>query len=90
MVYDAVWLALAVAAGHRACRLMAPHRGSERGTVGPVRPRAAGPAPQDRDLVPEDQDLRVLRGITLGQEHQPAEHPDHGQVDETNKHERRA
>lgn len=34
---------------------------------------------QDRDLVPQDQDLRVLDGIAPRQERQPAEHPDHEQ-----------
>ena len=49
---------------------------------------AAGLAPQHRDLVPEDQDLDVFDGITLRQQYEPAEHPDHEQVDETDKHER--
>jgi hypothetical protein len=39
-----------------------PGQGSEHGTVSPVRPPAAGLTPQDRDLVPEDQDLDVLDG----------------------------
>jgi hypothetical protein len=37
-------------------------------------------ARQDRDLVPEHQDLRILGGIAPRQEQQPAEHPDHQQV----------
>jgi hypothetical protein len=65
-----------------------PGQGSEHGTVSPVRPRADDLTPQHRDLVPQDQDLDVLDGITARQQYQPAEHPDHEQVDETDKHER--
>jgi hypothetical protein len=67
-----------------------PGQRGEHGTVSPVRPRARGLTSQHRDLMPEDQDLRVLSGVTARQEHQPAEHPDHEQVDETDKHGRRA
>jgi hypothetical protein len=45
-----------------------PGQGSEHGTVSPVRLRAGDLAPQDRDLVPEDQDLDVLDGITARQQ----------------------
>jgi len=45
-------------------------------------------APRHRDLMPQDQDPGVLDGITARQQYQPAEHPDHEQVDETDKHER--
>ena len=38
-------------------------------------PHAAAPRPR-----PQDQDLRVLGGVTARQEHQPTEHPDHGQA----------
>jgi hypothetical protein len=65
-----------------------PRQGSEHGTVSPARPRAGDLAPQHRDLVPEDQDLDILDSITPRQQYQPAEHPDHEQVDETDKHER--
>ena len=67
-----------------------PRQGGHHGTVSPVRPRAGGLPPQDRDLMPEHQDLRILAGVTSRQEHQPAEHPDHEQVDETDEHQRRA
>jgi hypothetical protein len=60
-----------------------PGQGGEDSTVSPVRSRA-------RDLPPQHEDLRVLGGVTTRQEHQPAEHPDHEQVDEANEHERRA
>ena len=55
-----------------------PGQGGEHGTVSPVQPRAADLTPQHRDLMPEHQ------------EHQPAEHPDHEEVSETDQHERRA
>ncbi len=42
------------------------------------------------DLMTQYEDLRILRGVTACQEHQPAEHSDHGQVGEADEHERRA
>jgi hypothetical protein len=45
---------------------------------------------QDRDLVPEHQDLRILGGVIPRQKHQPAECPDDEQVREADEHERRA
>ncbi len=63
-----------------------PGQGSEHGAVSPVRPRTRDLTPQHRDLVPQDQDLRVLGGITPGQERQPAERTDQGQVDKTEQH----
>jgi len=47
-------------------------------------------AAQDCDLVPENQDLRVLTGTAPRKERQPAEHPDHKQIDKADEHERRA
>ena len=35
-----------------------------------------------------EQDIKALDGITPPQQYQPAEHPDHEQADETDKHER--
>jgi hypothetical protein len=40
--------------------------------------------------MPQYEDLRVFGGVAAGQEHQPAEHPEHEQVDEAYEHERRA
>jgi hypothetical protein len=65
-------------------------QGNEHGTVSPVQPRAADLTTQHRDLMPQNQDLRVLGGVAASQERQPAGHPDHEQVDETDQHERRA
>jgi hypothetical protein len=67
-----------------------PRQGGEHGTVSPVRPGAGDLAVQDSDLVPQREDLRILRGIAPRQQRQPAEHPDHEQVDQSDKHERRA
>jgi hypothetical protein len=63
-----------------------PSEGCEDGAVGPVRLLAR----QDRDLMPENQDLRVLGGIAPRQERQLAERPDHEQVGKADEHERRA
>jgi hypothetical protein len=41
--------------------------------------RATCPS-QNRDLMSEDQDLRVLPGVTARQQHEPAEHADHAQL----------
>ena len=67
-----------------------PAQGGEHGTVSPVRPRAGDCRRKHRDVMAQHEDLRVLRGVAARQQHQPAEHPDHEQVDETDKHERRA
>ena len=55
-----------------------PGQGSEHGPVSPVRPRRRDLTPQHCDLVPQDQDLRVLSGITPGKERQPAKRMDQG------------
>ena len=39
------------------------------------------------DFVPQHEDLRLLSGVAPRQEHQPAEHPDHEEVDEADEHE---
>ena len=44
--------------------------------------------PQHRDLMPEDQGLRVLSGATARKEHQPAKHSDHEETAESDEHER--
>jgi hypothetical protein len=51
--------------------------------------RVFGLAAQDRDLVPEHQDFRVLGNIAAGEERQPAEQPDHEQIDEAKEYEYR-
>jgi hypothetical protein len=57
--------------------------------VGPVWLRAGDLAAQDRDLVPQDQDLNVLGDAAAGEQRHPAEQPDHEQIEEANEHDRR-
>jgi hypothetical protein len=61
----------------------------DHGAVSPVRLRARNLAAQDRDLVPECQDLHVLGGVAAREERQPAERPDHEQIHQAEEHERR-
>ena len=62
----------AVAAGRVTVR-----QGSDHGSASPVRPPAGDLTAQDRDLMPEHEDLRMLGGLTSCQAHQAAEHPGH-------------
>ena len=64
-----------------------PRHGGDHGAVGPVRLRAGHLTTQDRDLVPQHQDLHVLRGVAPREEHYPAEQPDHEQVHQAKEHE---
>jgi hypothetical protein len=52
--------------------------------------RACDLPTQDRDLMPQHEDLCILGSVIPCQEHQPAEHPDHEEIDEADEHERRA
>ena len=65
-------------------------QGGNHGAIGPVQLWVDDLTTQDRDLMPEDQDLHVLGGIAPRQERQPVEQSDHEQVDEADEHERRA
>jgi hypothetical protein len=65
-----------------------PGQSGDHGAVGPVRPRAGNLTAQDENLVPQYQDLRVLGSVAPGEEDQPAEQPDHEQVDKSDKHDR--
>jgi hypothetical protein len=65
------------------------HQRGDHGAVGPVRLRAGDLTAQDRNLVPQHQDLRLFRGVAAREERQPAEQPDYEQVDEAKEHERR-
>ena len=42
---------------------------------------------QDRNLMPQHQDLRVLRGVAPREESEPAGQPDHEQIQEAKEHE---
>jgi len=67
-----------------------PPQRRDHGTAGPIRLRAGDLTAQHTDLMPQHQDLEVLSRICARQEHQPAEHADHEQVDKADEHERRA
>jgi hypothetical protein len=62
-----------------------PGQGGEHGTISPARLRTRDLPTQDRDLVPQDQDLRILGGVAADQERQPTEHPDYEQVDKVSR-----
>lgn len=67
-----------------------PRQGGDHSTVSPARLRAGDLPTQDGNLVPEHQDLRILRNIISRQERQPADHTDHEEIDEADEHKRRA
>jgi hypothetical protein len=54
--------------------------------IGPVRLGPDDLAPQYRDLVTEHHDFRVLGRLAAAEQHQPAEEPDHDQVEQPNAH----
>lgn len=58
------------------------HRARWPGRHRPVRLRVGDLPTQDRHLVPQYQDLRVLGGLTARQEDQPAEHAGTEEVDQ--------
>ena len=64
-----------------------PRQSGDHRTVSPVRLGAGDVAAQDRDLMPQDQDLHVFRGVAAPEQRQPAEHPDHEQIKEAEEHE---
>ena len=54
-----------------------PCERGDHGAIGPVRFRAGDLTAQDRNLVPQYQDLHVFGGVAAGKQSQPAEQPDH-------------
>jgi hypothetical protein len=62
----------------------------QRGQHGPIRPGRPHPidlAAQHGDFVPQHQQLCCLGGIAPGKESEPAEHPNHDQIQQPNCHE---
>ena len=57
--------------------------------LGPVRPGSGDVPAQHRDLMPPHQDLRILRRVAPREERQPAEQPDHEQINRAKQHGRR-
>ena len=76
-------------------RVLEPHRlaATRPAPPGPPGlPSPAGPAglaPQHRDLVTENHNLRVLGRLAPAQQHQPAKDPDHDQIEQPDAHEPR-
>ena len=70
----------------RAHRPGAGQRG-DHGPVGPVWLGADDLTAQDRDLMPQYQDLHVFGDVAAGEQRQPAEHPEHEQIDQAEEHE---
>ena len=64
-----------------------PRERGDHGAISPVRLRTGDLTAQDRDLMPQHQNLRVLRGVAPREQRQPAEQPDHEQIDEAKDHE---
>jgi len=54
--------------------------------VGPVRPGPGDLTAEHRDLMTEHHDLRILGRLAATQQHQPAEDPDHDQVEQAKGH----
>jgi Cysteine-rich secretory protein family len=74
-----------------------PSQGCQDRAIGPVRPGTGYLAAQHHHLMAQHhhlmaqhQDLRVLGRLAAAQQDQPAEHPDRDQVQQTDRHERRA
>ncbi len=63
-----------------------PRQRGDHSTVGPVWLRADELTAHDGNLVPQHQDLHVLRSVAPREERQPAEQPDHEQIDKTEEH----
>ena len=61
----------------------------DHGSVHPVQLRTGDLTAQDRDLVPQYQDLHLFGGVAAGEQRQPAEQPRHQQAEEAEEHERR-
>jgi hypothetical protein len=67
-------------------RRQQPGQGGQHRSVGPVRRRAGALTPQHRHFVTQNHDLRVFGRLATRQQHQPAEHPDHDQIQQTHRH----
>ena len=65
-------------------------QGRQDRAVGPVRPRPGHLPAQHHHLMAQHQDLRVLRCLAAAQQDQPARHPDHDQIQQTDRHEPRS
>ena len=67
-----------------------PGQRRQDGAVGPVRLGPGDLAAEHRDFVPENHDLRLLVRLAAAEQRQPAEDPDHDQVEQANGHKPRS
>jgi hypothetical protein len=70
-------------------RQVADQRRQER-PIGPVRLRPGNLALQYGHLMPEHHDLDVLACLSTPRQHEPAKHPNQGQIQQTNRHKPRS
>ena len=63
-----------------------PAQRREHSPISPADPRLRVGATQDRDLLPQDQYLGILRRRRPGRQHQPGQHHTREAVDQTNRH----
>jgi hypothetical protein len=63
-----------------------PRQRGQHRTIRPRQPRPADLAAQHGHLMPQYDDLDVLRGVGSGQQRQPAQHPQHAQVQHPHSH----
>jgi len=75
---------------YRRVQLVAIWRRPKLTAVGPVRPGTPHLTAQHHHLMPQQQDLHVLGRLATAQQDQPAEHPGHEQVQQTDRHEPRS
>jgi hypothetical protein len=64
-------------------------RGQHR-PISPVRFRPRHLTPKDRQLMPQHHDLNIFGCLAPAQNHQPSEHPNHDQIEETHRHKPRS
>jgi hypothetical protein len=67
-----------------------PGQRRQDGTVGPVRPGPGHLTAEPYDLMTEHHDLGILGRLAAAQQHQPAEDPDHDEVEQAKGHEPRS
>ncbi len=67
-----------------------PGQCGEDGTVGPIRLGPGDLPAEHRDLMAENHDLRVFGRLAAAEQHQPAEDPDHDQVEQAKGHKPRS
>jgi hypothetical protein len=63
-----------------------PHQRCQHRPVSPVRLRPLDLTPQNRDLMTQHHDLRILRRLVAARQEQQAKDPDHDQIQEAKTH----